>query len=97
MCKFGETVMIKGLNAQNKPVWRKGFWLGKSELNDAAFVVTKVGSITGRAVMRLPDSPMDVRGLYEMRGTPWRTGGARDVPTDIFGCCCVTYSTLSMT
>ena len=72
--------MIKGLNAQNKPAWRKGFWLGKSMLNDAAFVGTKVGIVTGRTVKRLPDSPIDVKGLYTMRGTPWNTGGARDVP-----------------
>ena len=70
VCKFGEIVMIKGLNVQQKAVWKKGFWLGKSELNDTAFVGTKSGIVTGRTVKRLPGSPKDVKALYELQGTP---------------------------
>jgi hypothetical protein len=79
MVNFGEQVMLKVYDGDSKfkSRWRKGCWVGKSDLNDSAFVATPEGVFSGRTVHRLPDQPYDMEFLLKMPGVPWnsRLGG----------------------
>ena len=73
MVSFGEEVMVKVYDSDNKfkSKWRRGCWVGKSELNDASFIATTAGVISGRTIHRLPDKPFDAVALFAMPGVPW--------------------------
>jgi hypothetical protein len=73
MVNFGEQVMLKVYDGDSKfkSRWRKGCWVGKSELNDSAFVATPEGVFSGRTVHRLPDQPYHMEFLLKMPGVPW--------------------------
>ena len=89
MVEFGEQVMIKVYEDDKKlrSRWRKGFWVGKSELNDVAFIATDAGVVSGRSVHRLPDRPFDIPNLVKMYGCPWdpKKGVEVVVPPPVIG------------
>ena len=86
--KMGEKVMLKIVkeNKKLRLVWKKGIWLGKSELNDEHFISTKDGVASGRSVHRLPEAEFIKEDILELKGAPWgpqggqRRGGREQVP-----------------
>ena len=55
---------------RSKSKWRRGLWVGKSELNDTAFVATKTGVVVGRSVKVLSDDQLVADDLLNMVGVP---------------------------
>ena len=77
LCLMGEKVMLKIVkeNKKLRPAWKKGIWLGKSELNDERFISTNEGIVSGRSVHRLPKAEFIKEDILELRGTPMEPSG----------------------
>ena len=66
--------MLKGFDKSRKKfrsLWHKGVFLGKSEINDEAFVSTPTGVVSGRTFHRLPGAPIEKDRIMNLIGLPW--------------------------
>ena len=79
---FGEVVFsklpnLKSIN-KSKPRWFKGVFVGRTESDDSAVVLTESGAITVRSIRRLPSPEQhDVNFLDSACGLPWALSGNR--------------------
>ena len=79
---FGEVVFsklpnLKSIN-RSKPRWFKGVFVGRTESDDSAVVLTESGAITVRSIRRLPSPEQhDVNFLDSACGLPWALSGNR--------------------
>ena len=79
---FGEVVFSKVPNLKSinksKPRWFKGVFVGRTESDDSAVVLTESGAITVRSIRRLPSPEQhDVNFLDSACGLPWALPGTR--------------------
>ena len=85
---FGEVVFSKLPNlksiSKSKPRWFKGVFVGRTESDDSAVVLTESGAITVRSIRRLPPPEQhDVRFLDSACGLPLAlSAGTRKVQTE---------------
>ena len=74
--QFGEVVMGKVPNvkaiAKSQPRWFKGVFVGRTETDDSAVLLTEAGAFSVRSIRRLPSPDQhDVEYLDSACGLPW--------------------------
>ena len=87
LCQFAETAMYKlsQPRANTDISWGRGFWLGRSILNNEIMVSIATGEvITVRTIRRSPPEEQRDQGLLTaLKGTPWSPKGTAEVESTL--------------